>query len=72
MNVEATPAEVGARIAYARRAAGMSQYALAEACATSRRNVIRWEQGHNAPRTAALARIATALDVTVEDLIGNG
>lgn len=52
---------IGERIRQARRAANMTQHALAKAVAVDQSTVARWEKGASAPGSAPLARLA---DVT--------
>jgi putative transcriptional regulator len=51
---------IGTRIRDARRAAGLSQAALAARIGTSRRHMIRLEHGEHRPGRVMLARIAEA------------
>jgi transcriptional regulator with XRE-family HTH domain len=51
---------IGVRIRDARRAAGLSQEALALRIGTSRRHMIRLENGEHRPGRVLLARIAEA------------
>lgn len=55
-----------AKMKQARLAAGLTQDQLAWHALTSQRNIVRWEQGHNVPRPAAVARIAEATGHPVE------
>lgn len=61
---EGTP--VRQRIRSARVRAGLSQKALAKAIGTSRRHVIRWENGTHKPKPAYAIRIAEATGTTPE------
>ena len=51
---------------------GMSQSKLAEAIGSSRQAVHSWVDGISYPRASALDKIARALDVSHDDLIGSG
>ncbi|HTN12057.1 MAG TPA: helix-turn-helix transcriptional regulator [Acetobacteraceae bacterium] len=64
--------EVGARIAEARRAAGMTQQALGDAVGVSRSAVAQWETGRAGQLRGNLARIATALGVSAAYLLEGG
>jgi transcriptional regulator with XRE-family HTH domain len=57
---------LGARIKSARLRKGLSQEALAEAIGSSRRNVMRWEGGHNEPRLLTIAAIAGVTEQPLE------
>ena len=60
---------VGERIAALRRAAGLSQADLAERTGVSRSAVAQWETDRAGQMRDNLARIAAALDVSVEVLL---
>ncbi len=60
---------VGGRIAALRRAAGLSQAELAERTGVSRSAVAQWETDRAGQLRYNLARIAAALDVSVEVLL---
>ncbi len=60
---------VGGRIAALRRAAGLSQADLAERTGVSRSAVAQWETDRAGQMRGNLARIAAALDVSVEVLL---
>ncbi len=60
---------VGGRIAALRRAAGLSQADLAERTGVSRSAVAQWETDRAGQMRDNLARIAAALDVSVEVLL---
>jgi len=61
---------VGSRIRKARIARGITQSELAEAVGVSRSAVAQWETERAGQVTGNLARIADALDVPVDRLIG--
>lgn len=60
-----------ARLAEARRAAGLSNAQLAEAIGVRRQEVVRWQSltAPRTPRPQLLLQLAEALGVTVTDLI---
>ena len=60
---------LGERIAAFRRERGLSQAALAAATGVSRSAVAQWETDRAGQVTGNLARIANALDISVEVLI---
>lgn len=66
----ATAAAVGIRIRKAREKAGYSQERLALRIGTSRRNMLRWENGHNLPRAEHIERIAEATGKTTDYFLG--
>ncbi len=68
----AGPSESGAAYRQARRAAGISQVALAQAVGVSRRTIIRTEQGKTRPWGALRDRIAEALGVEANTLPAAG
>lgn len=59
---------IGAKIAAARRAQGLKQYAVAVDARLSRESLSRIERGHRTPHRSNLAAIAQALGVSPEDL----
>jgi transcriptional regulator with XRE-family HTH domain len=67
-----TDDEVGRRIAEARRAAGLTQAALAGAVGVSRSAVAQWETGRAGQVRANLARLAAALSVPAAWLLEGG
>ena len=54
---------------YARLAKGITQAQLAEAVGTTQGQIARWETGARNPKVPALAKLAQALGVTIEQLI---
>jgi Zn-dependent peptidase ImmA (M78 family)/DNA-binding XRE family transcriptional regulator len=68
-DVPLTQQELGARIAAARAARGLSQQQLAERIALTQSAVSRIEAGSRAVESLELARIAQALTVSVVDLL---
>jgi transcriptional regulator with XRE-family HTH domain len=63
------PPTIGLRIRWARRVAGLSQRALAEAVGTDVMRVSKWEREVAVPTAAATARVADALGVSTHWLI---
>jgi putative transcriptional regulator len=61
-------AETRPRLAQARKAAGLTQTALAEAVGIHQPLVARYEAGFTEPRVTMAVRIARALETTVEAL----
>jgi transcriptional regulator with XRE-family HTH domain len=64
-----TSEEVTIGIKDARLRAGMTQVDLAAACGVTQGIVSAWELGHKVPRARMLARVARALNVSVDSLI---
>ena len=62
--------DIGGRIAEIRRMRGMSQETLAELSLLSRITIARYESGTIEPGAKALGRIADALEVTTDTLLG--
>lgn len=60
------------RIVTARKAAKLSQEALAKACGVSRAAVAQWEGGETSPKHTNLAPAAAKLGVSVAWLLGEG
>jgi transcriptional regulator with XRE-family HTH domain len=67
--VESGPGGVGARIRSAREARGWTQGQLAEAVGVSRSAVAQWETERAGQVRANIARVARALDVSIEYLL---
>lgn len=63
---------IATQILNQRRKKKLSQSALAAAIGVDRLTVNRWENDHATPRSGLLASIATALDMSLEDLLGQG
>lgn len=61
---------IGAAIASARRGRKLSQERLAHLVGVSRGTIQNWERGTHTPGVDDVWRIADALDVTVDELIG--
>jgi transcriptional regulator with XRE-family HTH domain len=57
------PACFASNLRHARRAAGMSQEDLSDACGLQRTYVSLLEQGKRDPRISTVARLADALDI---------
>jgi transcriptional regulator with XRE-family HTH domain len=53
-----------------RQAAGLSQAALAAAAGVPLRTYQEWEQGQRTPLLSAAAKVADALQVSLDDLAG--
>lgn len=62
---------VGAAVARARKASGLTQVQLASAASVQQAEVSRIERGHANPTVSTLARIATATGSRLE-LVGHG
>ena len=62
--------DTGTRIRDLRKEAGMSQDQLAELASLNRVTIAKYESGKVEPGAQALSRIADALDVTVDQLLG--
>ncbi|MET7391717.1 helix-turn-helix domain-containing protein [Streptomyces sp. NPDC005529] len=60
---------IGEQIRAIRRAAHITQEALAERCGMDRQAINRIEVGHQAAYVDSLIRIARALDVPLSDLV---
>ena len=54
-----------------RRAAGLSQNALAAKLGTPQSNISFWEKGDKPPRGDVLPQLAAALGVSVDELLGH-
>lgn len=62
--------DVGTRIRDARKRMGMNQEELAELARLNRVTIAKYESGKVEPGAQALSRIADALEVTVDQLLG--
>ena len=60
----------GERLRDLRKAAGLSQADLAKAIGERQEAVSFWERSAKPPRSDVLAKMATVLGVTVEDILG--
>jgi transcriptional regulator with XRE-family HTH domain len=60
----------GKRIAKLRRAAGLSQQRLADACGLHRSQISNYERGAHIPGADALERLALGLKTTTDYLLG--
>ncbi len=61
---------LGENIAALRKKQGMSQQSLAEALFVTRQTISKWEKNLSVPDADALVRLADALDVSVQALLG--
>jgi transcriptional regulator with XRE-family HTH domain len=61
---------LGARIAAARRAAGLTQQELAALIGSDTGTVSRWERGRRNPRKTTILAVASVLNVTASALRG--
>jgi transcriptional regulator with XRE-family HTH domain len=61
---------MGARFKRLREASGMSQSQLAKASGVPLRSYQQWEQGRRTPLLDAAVKIADALDVSMDELVG--
>ena len=61
---------LGQRIANLRRSKGISQLCLAEMADISKEHLSNLERGNKLPSAKTLAQIASALDVSLDTLIG--
>ena len=61
---------LGQRIADLRRSKGISQLCLAEMADISKEHLSNLERGNKLPSTKTLAQIASALDVSLDTLVG--
>ncbi len=60
---------IGSNIRDARLRVNMSQKELAQKAGTTQPRIARWEKGEVIPNAQYLAKLASALDVTVDELI---
>lgn len=60
---------IGENIAILRRAAGMSQEALAEKLDVSRQTLAKWESGESVPDVLRCDALADIFNTTLEDLL---
>ena len=61
---------IGEKIRTVRKDAGLTQTQLAERMGTTQQAVYMYERGENSPRIDTVAKIAEALKVPVEYLVG--
>lgn len=61
---------VGERLKHERKAAGLTQEAVSALCGVSQHSWSKYEAGYWVPKPGRLAAIATALDVSVDYLLG--
>jgi transcriptional regulator with XRE-family HTH domain len=67
---DGSEAQHGARLRLARRARGLSQQQLADVAGVSRQAISLWESGEHDPSLRVAFALASALDMTVEELFG--
>jgi len=60
---------LGERIAYLRKVKGLKQKEFAKELGVHPAHLSRWERGHMTPSSDALNRIASGLEITVDELI---
>lgn len=61
----------GQRIKRLRESAGLTQADLAEAAGVPLGTLRNWEQGTREPKAKILVRLARALGITTDELLGN-
>jgi transcriptional regulator with XRE-family HTH domain len=61
--------KIGMRIAQARKARGWTQEGLAERSGLHKQTISEWERGNRTPSTDALAKVADALGVSLQELV---
>lgn len=61
---------LGKRIAETRHQKGLTQKQLAEKVGVTAQAVSKWERGSNCPDISILDEVASALDVSVSELLG--
>lgn len=64
------PEQLGRNIRHFRKARGLTQSALAELLFVTPQNISKWENGQSAPDVENLCRVAEALGIGVERLLG--
>jgi len=62
--------EVGARLATLRQTKGLTQKQLAEKIGVNQQDIAYWERQAPAPRGDVLPKLATVLEVSVDELLG--
>ena len=70
MSREEIRVEIGARVAAARKAAGLTQHQLAEAIGIPQRTVSFYERGDGDLPSSLLVPLADILDVDIRELLG--
>lgn len=63
--------QVGQKIKKRREQLGLKQHELAEMVGVQVREIPRWENGHSLGRAENLEKVAGALDLTIQELMGN-
>lgn len=64
------PSQLGANIRHFRKARGLSQAGLAQKLFVTPQNISKWENGLSSPDVENLCRVAEALGVSIERLLG--
>lgn len=62
--------DLPAQLRHLRAAKGLSQRALAEAAELTRMSIVNYENGNSVPSVVIAGRLADALGVTVDELLG--
>ena len=70
INREQIRTEIGARVAAARKVAGLTQYQIAEAIGIPQRTVSFYERGEGDLPSSLLVSLAEILDIDIRDLLG--
>ena len=60
---------IGKNLQILRKQAGLTQEALAEQVGVARRTIVKWESGESAPDLEAAARLAEALNISLDNLV---
>lgn len=63
---------ISENILTARKHAGLTQEALAEAVGVSRQTIAKWEAGESTPDLAMAGALAKALEISLDDLVQIG
>lgn len=63
---------IGENILTARKHAGLTQEALAEAVGVSRQTIAKWEAGESTPDLDMAGALAKALEISLDDLVQIG
>ena len=60
---------IGKKLQKLRKQKGLTQEALAEAVGVARQTIVKWEAGESMPDLEMSGRLASALEVTLDDLV---